>query len=32
VSSLENGLFDVDVADLLASNGTHLHTQLSQLM
>ena len=32
VTSLDEGRFDVDVADLLASNGTHLHAQLSQLM
>ena len=32
VTSLDGGRFDVDVADLLASNGTRVHAQLSQLM
>ena len=32
VTTLNGGPFDVDVADLLSSNGTLVHSQLSQLM
>ena len=32
VTSLDGGCFAVDVADLLATNGTAVHAQLSQLM
>ena len=32
VTSLDGGRFAVDVADLLATNGTNVHAQLSQLM
>ena len=32
VTSLDGGRFAVDVADLLATNGTDVHAQLSQLM
>jgi myo-inositol-1(or 4)-monophosphatase len=32
VTAIDGGRFDVDVADLLASNATPLHKQLSQLM